>query len=319
MAAKRSAEPEQYMTVSILEIDKELRPASLMRVTLDQQAVAEYADLLDDLPPVQLRYDPEYKIHWVEDGAHTITACRERGRHAIEARVVAGTYRQAFEAACKANAKRGVRLTNADKRARVESARKEWPQLSQRDLAAVCNVSQSFVGKLDREAGEHGIHVGRDGKTYQARRSSKNGQSEPLPSGPDRAARPSPAHEPEPDVASHAVVEEQCGPPAELQDTKPSTEEWLATLDRRANLAQSPLEQFDRDAKLYHAIREAGLARRLAAVASPFFSEAEGRPEGPFLRLVKRLVRGQHPRGWLLCGDCFGKGCDSCYHAGYRA
>jgi hypothetical protein len=39
-----------------------------MRAKFDDEAVENYAEILDSLPPVLLMYDPSTRKHWVTDG-----------------------------------------------------------------------------------------------------------------------------------------------------------------------------------------------------------------------------------------------------------
>jgi hypothetical protein len=136
--------------VSLDEIDPHLWPASQMRAGLDKEAVAEYATMIDDLPPVKLIIEAGSKRQMVVDGAHTITAAREAGRMTIMAQVKNGTRLDAWREAARCNEKRGVRITDGDKRHRVEAflGLPEAKKMTQRQIAEACNVAQSYVARI---------------------------------------------------------------------------------------------------------------------------------------------------------------------------
>lgn len=142
--------------VALSEIDDALAPASQMRASLDDEAVEQYGKVLGELPPVKLMYDREQQKHWVVDGAHTITAHKKAGKADVQAMVCSdGDFMAAWELASHENQYHGVRITNADKRARVQKAAKILPDLvsdwpwSERRLAEFCGVSNAFINKLD--------------------------------------------------------------------------------------------------------------------------------------------------------------------------
>jgi hypothetical protein len=80
MAERSKSEPE-VVGVSIDAIDATHRPASLMRVRPNEDAIAEYKGILDELPPVQLAYDASIDRHWLIDGRHTVKAAKAGPAH----------------------------------------------------------------------------------------------------------------------------------------------------------------------------------------------------------------------------------------------
>lgn len=142
--------------VDLAEIDPDLRPASQMRVRLDDEAVERYAETFEDLPPVKLIYDAAHKKHWLADGCHTIHAARHLGRIEIRAEVRPGSRLDAFKEAAHANQTHGVRVTNADKRHRVEEAVRdeEMKGWSNRRIAEACGVHHQIVGNLRPDPGD---------------------------------------------------------------------------------------------------------------------------------------------------------------------
>jgi hypothetical protein len=136
--------------VSIGEIDKDLRPASEMRAELSQEAIESYSENIQSMPPVKLVYDRIAGTHWVRDGAHTISAALSLGMSEVKAVVEQGDYLDAWKLAARENTTHGQRITNADKRARVERALRHpmMTNMSHRQIAELCGVSDPFVGSI---------------------------------------------------------------------------------------------------------------------------------------------------------------------------
>jgi hypothetical protein len=140
--------------VKLEDIDEGLRPASEMRAGLDSEALLDYSQSLTELPPAKLMCDYETGTYWVVDGAHTITAHKGMEQHHVQAIVVDGDYLAAWEAASQQNTKHGVRIRNADKRARLKRACemlpdlvKDWPWSANR-LAAFCGVGMPLANEV---------------------------------------------------------------------------------------------------------------------------------------------------------------------------
>lgn len=185
------------------DIDPQLRPASQARAAADAEAIAEYQEVLDDLPPVLLVRDKK-GVLWIADGRHRITAAVNAGRTEVLARVKRGTYFDAFRAACHANLEHGVRVTNVDKVHRVAEALAlpEVADWSNRLIAEFCAVTETMVRNRRADSGANETHlngaasdpakskrVGKDGKKYPGSQQSKPKQAddddpprrEPLP------------------------------------------------------------------------------------------------------------------------------------------
>jgi hypothetical protein len=184
--------------VSIGEIDKALRPASEMRAELSQEAIESYSENIQSMPPVKLVYDRIAGTHWVRDGAHTISAALSLGMSEVKAVVEQGDYLDAWKLAARENTTHGQRITNADKRARVERALRHsmMSNMSHRQIAELCGVSDPFVGSIAQKVPVQdqvlivstcngtptrvstvdtceAKRVGKDGKLYPAKRQSK--------------------------------------------------------------------------------------------------------------------------------------------------
>lgn len=124
------------------------------RVSINQETVAEYAELLTsgvELPDVTLFFDGS--DYWLADGFHRYHATNKIGALDINAEVRNGTLRDAILFAVGVNAAHGLRRTNADKRKAIETVLndEEWRQWSDREIARLCVVSPDTVGRIRKE------------------------------------------------------------------------------------------------------------------------------------------------------------------------
>lgn len=138
--------------IFLADIDFESSPK--VRAELNADTAQEYADSYkakSTMPVPDLFQAKGDKYLLVADGRHRLQAMRLLGRKACECEVHSGGYAEALKFAIVANVKHGLRRTNADKRATVESAVKEWPEMSTQQISATCLVSVSFVNGVRRE------------------------------------------------------------------------------------------------------------------------------------------------------------------------
>lgn len=141
-------------TISLASIikDSDLQ----MRVAMNEQAVADYADVIRNtplgeavpLPPVVLFRDKK-KLYLV-DGFHRHEGHVRAGAAEIQALIMDGTKRDAILYSVGANSDHGLRRTNDDKRKAVVTllSDKEWSTWSDRDIARRASVSHTFVAGL---------------------------------------------------------------------------------------------------------------------------------------------------------------------------
>lgn len=121
------------------------------RASIDQQAVADYADAMaagDKFPPVIVYFDGS--TYWLADGFHRYQAYARAKIEAVPADVRQGTQRDAILFSVSANASHGLRRSNDDKRRAVQTllSDKEWAKWSDREIARRCAVHHDLVGKL---------------------------------------------------------------------------------------------------------------------------------------------------------------------------
>lgn len=139
-------------TMTTLKIDSiRTDGGTQSRAALNPAVVEEYAQTIrdgTDFPPVTVFHDG--KKYWLADGFHRVAAYRAAGAVEVEADVRQGSKREAQLFSFGANDAHGLRRTNEDKR-RVVTAMlsdKEWSKWSDREIAAQCKVSHTFVAKL---------------------------------------------------------------------------------------------------------------------------------------------------------------------------
>lgn len=119
-----------------------------MRDAINVDTVREYAECIDQLPPIVTFFDGI--DHWIGDGFHRYHAHHKADHATIEVDARSGTKRDAILYAVAANASHGLRRTNADKRKAVRALLDddEWAQWSDREIARRCGVGNKFVSDL---------------------------------------------------------------------------------------------------------------------------------------------------------------------------
>lgn len=137
------------------------------RVSIHHPTVKAYAERMaagDTFPAVIVFFDGQ--IHWLADGFHRLRASRIARRQQISVELRQGTRRDALQFAIGANANHGLRRSNADKRRAVQLALKEFPEMSDRAIAAMAKVSAPLICAVRRELKilTLGPRTGLDGK-----------------------------------------------------------------------------------------------------------------------------------------------------------
>ena len=129
--------------------DITLSKAFQVRKEINQDVVDEYVEALNAkavFPPIDV-----FRIgrgYFMADGWHRYHATRKINRKAILCTVHEGDNSDCLKFCLKANNVHGLRRTNADKLRCVQLALREWPTLSDHQIADICNVSHTFVGKV---------------------------------------------------------------------------------------------------------------------------------------------------------------------------
>lgn len=202
---------EGYSAPILLEIDRiDPNPAGSVRAKYDTDRISEYAEVLDNLPPLLVVAGPG-DTHWLADGYHRFKGHQLKRKKMVLCCVKRGSFEEAYRDACHANETHGLKTTSEDKRKRVLLAlkhpvMKEW---SQGKLAEVCGVDRKTVGNLDsRSTGENPQStelptvVGKDGRTYKRKPRKPKEETKPKettqPTAPV-APEPEPTPDPEPE------------------------------------------------------------------------------------------------------------------------
>lgn len=137
----------QKIDVSAIVADGQIQ----MREKMSREAIEDYADVFDCLPPLQVVYDGS--MFWLVDGFHRLEAAKLAGIERVTCQVVDGTRRDAVIMACGANAAHGLRRTNADKRRAVLTLLEdeEWSKMSNRKIAECVGLNRRLVDKIRNE------------------------------------------------------------------------------------------------------------------------------------------------------------------------
>lgn len=123
------------------------------RAELNQETVAEYAEAYRvgaNMPPVSLFFDGA--DFWLADGFHRYFGAKAAGLDQIQEEITPGTKRDAILFSLGANAKHGLRRSNADKRKAVSVLLNdpEWAAWSENDIAKRCCVSNHLVADVKK-------------------------------------------------------------------------------------------------------------------------------------------------------------------------
>jgi hypothetical protein len=169
------------------------------RAKINLEIVSEYADLVLDgtkFHPVDVFFDGV--SHWLADGFHRYHAHKRAKVKDIAATIHTGSKDDALVFALGANAKNGLRRTNEDKRKCVSIALERWPEWSDRRIAEVCGVNNTFVGKrrslVVSTVDTNATRIGKDGVKQPATKPKAEVPPHPddLPSAEQEPAPPTP-------------------------------------------------------------------------------------------------------------------------------
>lgn len=163
-----------------------------MRASLNDGVITDYASIMveaggwGEFPEVVVFYDGH--VHWLGDGFHRVEAARLAfGEVEVPADIRSGDRRDAILYAVGANAKHGLRRSNADKRRAVETLLMDpkWGLWSDNEIARRCGVSSRMVGtargelKDKHEIYDAPVRAGGDGRTINVSRIGRAPAQEP--------------------------------------------------------------------------------------------------------------------------------------------
>jgi len=129
------------------------------RAAQNQDVIDEYAhdygDPKNKIAAITVFFDGQ--DYWLADGFHRVAALQKLGRLEAWVEVLHGTLREAILYSCGANARHGLRRTNADKRNAVLKLLRdeEWQLWSDHEIARHCGVAVKTVGNIRRDLHEH--------------------------------------------------------------------------------------------------------------------------------------------------------------------
>ncbi len=154
MTAQAIPEAQSVVGVQLLAISVIQDGGAQMRVGMNEETVVDYAEEMvsgAEFPPVIVYHDGT--AYWLADGYHRVDAARRIGRPDIQAEVHDGDQRDAVLHGIGANARHGLRRTQADKRQAVETLLRDeqWSKWSDRRIAKKANVDHKTVGKIRHE------------------------------------------------------------------------------------------------------------------------------------------------------------------------
>lgn len=178
------------MSTKIRIEDITLDPRLQVRAKMDFEAIDEYAEHLDSLPPCKaVRGD---KL-WLTGGWHRLHAHKKAGIEVVPCEVTEGTFADAVAEAAGENADHGLRRSDEDKKraVRLVLGTPEHADKSDRLIAEICRVGHPFVAKI-RAKSSTGTdssskpRVGKDKKKRAAPVKDKPAAGLPGPQIPDR-------------------------------------------------------------------------------------------------------------------------------------
>lgn len=133
-----------------------------VRVRLDPDVIDEYAQGINNgaaFPPITVFAEKGSERFYLADGFHRLAAAKQVGMDEIGAEILVGDNQAAIRHALDANAKHGLRRTQADKRHAVMMAfeNPEFDELSARQVGELCNVSRELVRRIRNELNEAAV------------------------------------------------------------------------------------------------------------------------------------------------------------------
>lgn len=165
------------LNLNVLRIDG----GTQSRSEINQETVNEYAESIEagsEFPPVTTFFDGV--DYYLADGFHRYFAHKKAGKASINTEVINGTVREAVLHSVGVNSIHGLRRTQADKRKAVMTLLEdfEWQDWSDREIAAQCRVSHTFVASL-RVGENKTVKFNRGGKTHTFTKQEKEEPTEP--------------------------------------------------------------------------------------------------------------------------------------------
>lgn len=314
--ARKAREAEPARTVELVPLDLiDLDARTQMRPGHDERAVAAYAEVLDDLQPIELVRNPETGRYWIGHGHHRHLAHVAEGAESIRAFVTDGTIETAIDIAIRANLDQVPRceITKANS---VRAFLALHPNESVNAAAKAAHVSWEFANAIyGGYASVTEARKARPPKPAPVDRGSTRDDDEDDEPDEDEDDEPwaAPSHRENPPATDGHVANGQA---AELPVFS-EEDEFLESCHLTSKLSGDQLECFKIDAMRYYRTREtrktfADQFRHNDPKAAP------GKPTGIYGHRMRSALEINHPKDWKLCIDCHGNGCESCKQRGYH-
>lgn len=137
------------LNIGVIRLDGGTQP----RAEINEEVVGEYMEAMLDganFPAITVFHDGS--AYWLADGFHRYHANKRAGFLTIDCDVKSGTKRDAIFFSLGANDKHGLRRTHEDKRRAIMLVLEdiEWGELTDREIARICNVSHPTVGRVKK-------------------------------------------------------------------------------------------------------------------------------------------------------------------------
>jgi hypothetical protein len=286
---------------------------------LDEDVVAEYAENIESLPPIDVFVD-DAGVRWLADGFYRYAAHKLAGKASIQANQSRGSQRYALLHAVKANHQHGKRRSNADKRNAVMTmlGDAEWGKWIDTKIAAACAVTHQFVAKLRSEIDLANIKANDRNAANTSKAAHVTVTCAQINKTVSAAKTPVSATAPaacDPDDEEPGA-EAQAAPATEPAAPAPSLDQVGRALPADA---QGVIDAFAELPKF------ASIKARIGALKSELDQLAEG-PAGRWVGVnekdwkahvqsLHRVIRYCAP--YAVCPTCGGRKCETCKHTGY--
>lgn len=172
MRATRSPKVKA-IRVDQLDVEKGIQ----IRSGLNKAIVKEYVEAMSaeyTFPPIVAFESNPGEPLVIVDGFHRLASAVKAGADKIMVEVRQGDRAAALKAALVANTAHGLRRSNRDKKRAIEVAINEFPNLSARQYAEMCQVSPDLASRVlrgqvsENDTSTSTTRMGRDGKSYPA-------------------------------------------------------------------------------------------------------------------------------------------------------
>lgn len=304
-------------------------PKTQMRVEWHEAVVAEYVDAMrkDEFPPPVVFTDG--KDNWLADGWYRLAAHKAMKKSTVLCEMRKGGLEDAILYAAGANARHGLRRTNADKERAVRTILEKYQDKSAAWIGATCGVSHQFVLKVKERMGIKAELVkGTDGKQYPPKKGppKKKNATKPPVVAPKKTVEFDPDEEIEEideDAANDALQQANAEDADETEvGTLPekAAESEEVILDGAKNAVPKSLRHiFDPEHLLeFDAVQTkiSELSKMIGILkAKKWGKRIDVSHINTYLTAIRDAVRNARPHA--TCKSCDGAGCADCNSDGW--